>query len=385
VDRAEIASEPPRFPESFGAAPSAAAIVAAAKLIREAQRPCIIAGGGVLRAGATADLVELAECLLAPVYTAWRRFDAFPNQHPLYMGGLPFMPPDLLAPLQEADLILAVGTRLGEFTTKSYSLPASGQRLIHVDMSAEDSGGGWAGADVAIVADAGEAVRAFGRALHGQMRGGEARAEQLAAWRNHFEARTTPRSDTGGSQNGSVDIELVYHDLNRLVPGDASVTCDAGAFGGWLMRYWRWKQPGTFFGPTAGGMGYALPAAIGAKLARSNAPALAFAGDGGFAMTMSEIETAVRLGLSKFVALVFNNNNYGTIRRHQQRQFPGRTVATDLGAIDFAKAAEAMGAAGFRVTRSSDFAATFEAALSSRGPAVIDIAMSRDCLDPWSA
>jgi len=131
-------------------------------------------------------------------------------------------------------------------------------------------------------------------------------------------------------------------------------------------------------------MGYALPAAIAAKLARPQAPALAFAGDGGFAMTMSELETAVRLKLSGLVVLVFNNNNFGTIRRHQNREFPGRVVATGLGNIDFAAIAKAMGAEGFKVSKNEDFAKTFKAALNSDRPTVIEITLGDNNLDPWA-
>ena len=131
-------------------------------------------------------------------------------------------------------------------------------------------------------------------------------------------------------------------------------------------------------------MGYALPAAIAARLARPQAPALAFAGDGGFAMTMSELETAVRLKLAGLVVLVFNNNNFGTIRRHQNREFPGRVVGTCLGKIDFSAIAKAMGAEGFRVSKNGEFAKTFKAALNSDRPAVIDITLGEKNLDPWA-
>ncbi len=371
-----------RVGDVLAPAPSAAGLAAAAAMIADAKRPCIVAGGGVLRAEATDALVRFAERLGAPVYTGWRRFDAFPNKHPLYLGGLPFMAPDLIEPLTKSDLIIAIGTRLGEFTTKSYSWPAPGQRLLHIDPSPEDTGGGWAGADLAIVADAGEALTALGDAIDKAPT--EARKAEVAAWRAHFEARTTPRSGRTGHQDGAIDLEGIYHDILRLLGDDASTSCDAGTFGGWLMRYYRWNRPRTFYGPTAGGMGYALPAAIAAKLARPDSPAVAFAGDGGFAMTMSELETAVRLNLGGLVALVFNNNNYGTIRGHQKRVFPGRHVATDLGAIDFAGVATALGAAGFRVTQNAAFADAFQAALAAGRPAVIDIAMSRDRLSPWA-
>jgi acetolactate synthase-1/2/3 large subunit len=130
-------------------------------------------------------------------------------------------------------------------------------------------------------------------------------------------------------------------------------------------------------------MGYALPAAIAAKLARPQAPAIAFAGDGGFAMTMSELETAVRLKLDGLVVLVFNNNNFGTIRRHQIREFPGRPVGTELCTIDFAAIAKAMGAAGFKVSKNVEFAKVFNEALNAGCPAVIDITVGGNSLDPW--
>jgi acetolactate synthase-1/2/3 large subunit len=168
-----------------------------------------------------------------------------------------------------------------------------------------------------------------------------------------------------------------------MLPADTSISSDAGTFGGWLMRYYRWREPRTFFAPTAGGMGYALPAAIGARLARPGSPSVAFAGDGGFAMTMSEIETAVRLGLGGMVALVFNNNNYGTIRAHQKREFPQRFVASDLGFIDFARVAEGMGALGFTARTNAEFADALKASLSADRPAVINVITDRDRLAPW--
>ena len=176
----------------------------------------------------------------------------------------------------------------------------------------------------------------------------------------------------------------MYYDILNILTDDASITCDAGDFGGWLIRYYKWNKPHTFFGPTTGAMGYAMPAAIAAKLARPQAPAIAFAGDGGFAMTMSEIETAVRLKLAGLVVLVFNNNNFGTIRRHQNREFPGRPVGTSLSTIDFAAIAKAMGAEGFKVSKNEEFAKTFKAALNAGRPAVIDITLGNKSLDPWA-
>jgi len=383
VDRDEAASAPARRAQAFQAAPDAAGIAAAAQVLSAARNPCIVAGGGITRSAATSTLVRLAERLAAPVYTGWRRFDVFPNDHRLYAGPLPVMPAELYQPLLQADVVLAIGTRLGEFTTKAYSWPVAGQKLIQIDISAEDAGNGWAGADLAIVSEAPAAIEALLAALPAASASADRRAAAEKAGRDYV-ARTTARDWRGRLADGAeLSLEGVYHDIVSALPGETSISCDAGTFGGWLMRYYRWTKPRTLFAPTAGGMGYAMPAIIGAKLARPDHPAVAFAGDGGFAMTMSEVETAVRLGLSGLVALVFNNNNYGTIRAHQKREFPDRFVATDLGFIDFAKVAEGMGAAGFTVRSNAEFAESFRAALNAGRPAVVNIITNPDRLSPW--
>ena len=368
--------------------PSTKGVAKAVSMIENAERPCIVAGEGVLRVDATDKLIRFAECLGAPVFTAWRRFDAFPNNHPLYMGGLNLssVSNDLSEPLKTADLIIAIGARLDEFTTLSYSSPSTVQKLIHIDQSPEETGGSWIGADLALVADVGEAMDKFEEALKNSKRvkPSKERQNQIADWSEYFTKRTTPRGNRIGLKDGTIDLEGIYHDILNILTDDASITCDAGDFGSWLIRYYKWNKPRTFFGPTTGAMGYALPAAIAARLARPQAPALAFAGDGGFAMTMSELETAVRLKLAGLVVLVFNNNNFGTIRRHQNREFPGRVVGTGLGKIDFSAIAKAMGAEGFRVSKNGEFAKTFKAALNAGRPAVIDITLGENNLDPWA-
>ena len=362
-------------------------VAKAVSMIEDAERPCIVAGEGILRVDATDKLIRFAECLGSPVFTAWRRFDTFPNKHPLYMGGLNLssVSNDLSEPLKNADLIIAIGTRLDEFTTLSYSSPSTEQKLIHIDQSPEETGGSWIGADLALVADAGEAMDKLEEALKNSKRAkpSKARQKQIADWSEYFRRRTTPRSNRIGLKDGTIDLEGVYHDILNILTDDASITCDAGDFGSWLIRYYKWNQPRTFFGPTTGAMGYALPAAIAAKLARPQAPAIAFAGDGGFAMTMSELETAVRMNLDSLVVLVFNNNNYGTISRHQNREFPGRPVGTGLGTIEFSAIAKAMGAEGFKVSKNVEFSEAFNAALNVGCPAVIDITVGGSSLDPW--
>lgn len=382
VDREMIASVQERRPSVFASAPASEGIEAALDILEDARRPMIVVGGGITRAGAVPAIVSLAERLGAGVFTGWRRFDAFPNDHSNYLGPLPVIPSDLMTPLLEADVVLAIGTRLGEFTTNAYSWPLAGQKLIHIDIAAEDTGGGWAGADLAIVSEAASAIAALNRAL--AVRSNRARGvSNLSQLRQRYLERTTPRTWQGRVSNGRLSLEGIYADIISNLPSNTSISCDAGTFGGWLMRYYRWTEPQTLFAPTAGGMGYALPAAIGAKLARPHAPSLAFAGDGGFAMTMSEIETAVRLGLNGVVALVFNNCNYGTIRAHQKREFPERHVATQLGRIDFAVLARSMGAHGFTVEENQQFLPALQAALAADGPAVINIVYDADQLSPW--
>ncbi len=358
----------------------------AADLICKAKRPCILAGEGILRGNHSDKLVHFAELLQIPVITAWRRFDAFPNSHHLYLGGLHVssLSNVLSEPLKNADLIIAIGTRLDEFTTLNYTVPSPRQKLIHIDQSAGDTGGSWTGADLSLVADEGEAMLKIGGTLKlANPEPSKARQTEVAEWHERYVKLTTPQSNRSSLKDGTIDFEGIYYDIVNILDDDVSTTCDAGDFGGWLVRYYKWNKPHTFFGPTSGAMGYALPAAIGAKLSRPHAPAVAFAGDGGFTMTMSELETAVRLNLDSFVVLVFNNNNYGTINRHQKREFPGRPIGTRLKNINFAEIAKAMGAEGYTVNSNEEFAVILQSALNAGCPAVIDIKVSVNSPGPW--
>jgi len=358
-----------------------------ANMICAAKRPCIVAGEGVLRCNVTDRLVEFAELINVPVLTAWRRFDAFPNNHSLYLGALHVSSFSnvLSEPLKKADLVIALGTRMDEFSTLNYSVPAPGQKLIQIDHSAADAGGKRSEDHLYIVADTGEAMLKIGEALKASNipRPSKARRTELANWHKRYQRLTTPRSYRKDFVEGAIDLEGIYYDIVNILDDDVSITCDAGDFGGWLVRYYKWNKPHTFFGPTSGAMGYALPAAISAKLARPGSAAVAFAGDGGFAMTMSELETAVRYKLERLVAIVFNNNCFGTIRRHQKREFPGRNVGTNLGKINFADVAKAAGASGYTVNSNEEFPVALKSALDAGGPAVIDIAVSDKIPGPW--
>lgn len=358
-------------------APSAYDVEAALDLLLAAERPLIMAGGGVLHAGATPDLVAFAEATGIPVITAYRRYHAFPNRHPLYLGGMGLgAPPTVVARLREADVLLAIGTRFGEFSTATYSAPTPRTRIVHVDIDPDVVGVNFP-AEVGIVANARKALRAFNAAL--AERGDPRRAGRLesgARDRATYEAASTPEAIPSRTP---VDPTGVLADLDRLLPPETIITGDAGNFWSWFGRYHRFGLPGAFLGPTSGAMGYAMPAALGAAFARPGVPVLAIAGDGGFLMTGQELETAVRHRLP-IVALVFNNRSYGTIRMHQERTYPGRVSATALGPVDFALYAQALGAHGERVGDNRDFASALERALALRGPALIEITTDPDLI-----
>jgi len=355
-------------------APTVADAAEAVALLQGAERPAILAGGGVMRAGAVNDLVRFAEAAAIPVLTAARRYHAFPYNHPLYLGSMGLGAAVTIKPrLAAADVLLALGTRLGEFTTGAYALPAPGTRLIDVDIDPDVVGTNNATA-LGIVADAQEAVRALHAALTDAPDPHRATREAANARdREAFRAAVALPANNGyGPDDGPADAAGVVADLNRLLPPETLVTGDAGNHWSWFGRYFRFPQEGMYLGPTSGAMGYAMPAAVGAALARPGTPALAVAGDGGFLMTGNELETAVRCALP-VIALVFNNHGYGTIRMHQEREFPGRVSATALGPVDFAGFARALGAHGVRVTRNRDFAPALSAALALRRPALIEV------------
>lgn len=363
--------------------PGAAELARAAELLTTARSVAIIAGWGVLRTRSTPLLVELAEALGAGVCAAWRRYDVFPNNHPQFLGSAHFgMPADYFPIMHEADVVLAIGTRLSDTTTQGFTIPGPHQKLIHIDIATEVIGK-VAPTALGIVADAGAALADLVAAVKGKVAPGllAERQAYVAAQREKFIARCTSKAYA----SSPVDPEGVVHDLGRLLPPGTAIVQDSGNHTGWFTRYYRFSGPGTFYGPTAGTMGYGVPAAVGVKIARPETPVLCEVGDGGFAMTMSEIQTACRLGLKQLVFLVFNNSLYGTIRAHQEKHYPGRPIATDLGEANFAKVAEGLGAHAERVTANADLPAALERAMNAGRPALIELITRPERLSVWAA
>lgn len=358
------------------AAPDAGAVEAALDLLRGARAPLIIAGGGVLHSQATRRLIAVAERLGISVMTAFRRHDAFPNDHRLYAGTLSIgAPAPVIERARNADVVLAIGTRLGETTTFGYTIPGPDARLIHVDVSPDVVGRTFP-ATVGIAADAGQTLELLERAAAKST--GPDRSAMTTRDRAAYEGATALPSSSAVST--LVDPALVIGELQRQLPADAVITCDAGNFYGWLSRYFRYRQPGTFLGPTSGAMGYAVPAAIAAALVRNNqVPSVAVAGDGGFLMTGNELAVAAQHGL-RVTCIVFNNAMYGTIRLHQERAYPGRIAGTGLTSPDFVRYVEAFGGLGVRVDDNTDIADGIRQVLDHPGIGLLEVAVSPDTI-----
>jgi acetolactate synthase-1/2/3 large subunit len=354
------------------------------RIVAAAERPVILAGAGVLRARTSTDLLKLAELLRVPVIASWRRGDVISNDHPLYLGMAGYgSPPVVRERLAAADVILVVGSRLSEVTSFGYAIPTPTQRWIHVDVEPLGGRAGLPPSERSIRSDA----RSFLRAAVAKLQEGvldkaaadardAANATDRAAWEAATEVEATPWTGAGVHPGQAMAA------LRRVLPDDAIVATDAGNFGLWLARHFRFRRPGTFLGPTSGAMGYALPAAIAAALVHRERVVVAVAGDGGFAMTMAELETAVREG-AKVIAIVFDNERYGTIRMHQDRRADGGDpVATDLGPMDFAAIARACGARGIRVETNAAFETALRQAIANDRATVIQVALDRGWIAP---
>ncbi len=344
-----------------------------------AERPVILAGAGVLRARCSNDLVRLAELLRVPIIASWRRGDIVPNDHSLYLGMAGFgSPRSVRERLEAADAILVLGSRLNEITTYQHAVPRPGQPWMHVDVAPLSGGNGTIEPPVrAITADA----RAFVRSAVTRLRNAVLVAAPVAARERHnvedraaYEAASVV--DRAAWSGPGVHPGRIIADLRRLLPDDAIVTTDAGAFAGWAARGFRFRRPGTFLGPTSGAMGYGLPAAIAAALVHRERRVVALLGDGGLAMTLAELETAVR-EQAHLVAIVFDNERYGMIRSYQERHGSATSPGTDLGPLDFAAAARACGARGVRVESNAAFEPALRTALAATTPTVIHLVVDR--------
>ncbi len=343
-------------------------------LLDRARSPFVLLGGGGWNREACRALQRWIEAHGLPVGTSFRCQDLFDNRSPSYVGDVGIgINPKLAQRVREADVLLVIGARLGEMTTSAYSLvesPVPAQTLIHVHAGAEELGRVYR---PALPINSG--YPQFVEALKGISPKGEWKA-QTAKAREEYLEWTRPQPMPGNVHYGEIIRWLSDH-----LPEDAIVAGGAGNFAGWVHRHFRYKGFRTQLGSTNGSMGYGYPAAVAAKLAARARTVLGICGDGDFLMTGQEIATAVQYG-ANFVALVVNNGLYGTIRMHQEREYPGRVYATDLRNPDFAAYARAFGGHGETVERTADFAPAYERAAMSGKPALIEIRIDPDAITP---
>ncbi len=360
------------------ASPGAAELETLRELVGEAERPLLVVGEGGWTAQAGADVVAFAQAAGVPVATSFRCQDYVDNDAPVYAGHAAIgMPPALAGRIAEADLLLAVGGRLGEIPSSGWTLldiPVPRQRLVHVHPDPDELGAVYQ-PTLGIVSGLPEFAAAL-RALE-PPGGAPGRAALVAEARAAYEANLAEHRELPGA----LQITGVMKVLRARLGPDAILTCGAGNFTVWAHRYYAFRRYPTQLAPRSGAMGYGYPAALAAKALHPDRPVVCIAGDGDFLMTGQELATAVQHDLA-VVVLVVDNGMYGTIRMHQERHFPGRVVGTDLVNPDFVAYARAFGAHGALVERTEDFAAAFDDALAAGGPALLHLRVDPEALTP---
>jgi acetolactate synthase-1/2/3 large subunit len=375
TERATVADAPAFAPVE--AWPGLADMARLQKLLWAAKAPVMLLGGGGWSDKACAGVMRFAAHFDLPVMTTFRRAHLFDALHPSYGGDLGIAPnPKLLARIKAADLVILAGGRMGEMPSQGYALfdiPAPRQTFVHVHADIGELGRVYRPA-LAIHAS----PTAFAAALAGLQAPNEIvwRAETTAAHADYLAF-----SEQATEVPGAVNVgEIVTWLRTRLAPEDF-VCNGAGNFSAWIHRFYRFRKFATQLAPTSGSMGYGLPAAVAAKRLHPGRTVFCLAGDGDFLMHGQEFATAVQYDLPIIVAVV-DNGMYGTIRMHQEREYPGRAVATALRNPDFAAYARAFGGFGATVERTADFAAAFEAAHASGKPAILHLKVDANAISP---
>lgn len=361
-------------------APGDADVAQAAKLLAEAQRPVVIAGPS-LDPKNVGLLVRLSDVYRLPVAVGWKQQHLFPNRHPHYAGHLGFnIPQAHMETLQPADVVLALGSRLGDVTTQGYRFPEApepAQALIHVHPAREVLGSVYR-AQLPIQADCGAFLAQLLKCPPGTI------PLERAAWI----ARTHGYVDelmhwTDLQADDGVVYGAVIEALNRLLPPDAIVTHDAGNFSAWMHRYYFFRDQQVLVGGEAGAMGLGVPAAVAASLRYPQRKVVCLVGDGGMLMTGNELATAVMFG-AKPLIILSNNGSYGTIRQYQEKKYPGRVVGTRLRNPDFAALARAFGAEAWVIDDHKQITTVLQAALAADGPALVEVKSSITYISAFS-
>jgi acetolactate synthase-1/2/3 large subunit len=374
TDLVDVADAGPA--QAIEPAASPASLAQLQALIGEAQRPLVVLGGGGWSVEAVANVRRFIETQNLPVAASFRCQDLFDNTLANYAGDLGLAAgPELVEAVKNADLLLVVGARLGEMSTGGYALvdiPVPKQKLVHVHAGIEELG----------------RVYQPTLAINAGMKIFAAQIAELPAVKPQAFNDWTAKLNRGYLANfdcppspGPVQMGEVIAWLNERLPHDSILTCGAGNYTGWLHRGYQHRTFRTLLGPTNGSMGYGVPAAVAAKITAPERMVVAFAGDGCFLMNGQELATAANYD-ARLIVVVVNNGMYGTIRMHQERNYPGRVSGTELHNPDFAALARSYGFHGETVVATQEFAAAFERCVASNKPALIEVQVDPQALTP---
>ncbi len=377
-DMLSAASEAPLIPQApiAHAHPSDTDMEAVSQMLIKAKRPLMIIGGPGWSNEVREQVTEFAERMELPVTAAFRYQDYIDNRHPNYAGHMGIgIDASLAKRIKEADVLLVMGPRLGEMTTGGYALvkpPFPEQKIIHVHPGAEELNSVYRTEVPVLSTLAGFAARL-----------GDIRAPDKIAWKGSaakahadYQAFCVPEETPG-----DVKMEQIVSHISNVLPDDAIVTNGAGNYTAFVHRYYRYRGYRTELVTTSGSMGYGLPAAIAAKLANPTRKVVCFAGDGCFLMNGQEMATAMQYDLP-IVTIVVNNGMYGTIRMHQEREYPDRISGTELQNPDFAALARSYGANGEVIEKTEDFAAAFDRAINADSPSLIELKVDPEASTP---
>ena len=373
VERIAVADAPPFT--AIETSPGAAEMQKFAELLGAARAPMVVLGGSRWSQQACDRLARFVEKYALPVCTTFRRGHLFDQTHPCYAGDLGIGPnPKLLERIKSSDLVIAIGGRLGELPSQRYTLfdiPRPQMPFVHVHPGAEELGRVYS-PSLAINATPAAFTAALERLTFARAPAGEAKAANAdyRAWTEK------PTEQPGGVNFGAIMIWL----RENLAP-DAVICNGAGNYAAWIHRFFRFRRFGQQVAPVSGSMGYGVPAAVAMKRLHPERQVVCIAGDGDFLMNGQEFATAVQYDLP-FTTIVFDNGMYGTIRMHQEREYPGRVSATELRNPDFQAYARAFGGFGISVERTEDFPAAFQQAEASGKPAIVRLVIDPESITP---
>lgn len=367
-------------PERDRVAPAASDIEAVIALLEKAERPLIIAGGFLRDERSRAALEQVADAHNIPIALAFKHQDLIDNAHASFAGYLGFkIPKPQVDALAEADLVLAVGSRLTDVTTQNYTFPQApkpAQPLVHVYPD-ESVLGSVFETQIGLACDPAAFLEQLAAASC-------SKAQSLTPWRDALHERAAslatyvPRNAPDG-----VDFGAVVHALSKQAKNDAWLITDAGNFSGWVHRHWKWGPKTRLIGAVGGAMGMGVPGAVAAAMRLPGQQILSFTGDGGALMTGNELATAILHDVPVKI-FVSNNGSYGTIRQHQELGFPGRGGGTALARTDFVKWAESFGAKGVVIDENRDIDAVISEVLAEKGSVVVDVRSSLELISAYT-